>query len=93
MRIISSVSDRNWKPLSHYKGGTPVRFRCAFHQDNRPEDVFMVNSICSGYRPDREKYNGKMVVTKLSNGRVSYVDPDREVSVVDCHVRLEEMTC
>lgn len=90
MRIISSVSDRNWKRLCKYKSGTPVRFRKSFNSDDRRDDVFIVNAVCSSYRPAGSCCDGKIAVTKLDDGRMSYVDPDREVSIVDCNVRLEE---
>ncbi|MCK5644861.1 MAG: hypothetical protein KAJ19_28940 [Gammaproteobacteria bacterium] len=90
MKIISSVSDRNWKRLCKYKGGTPVRFRKSFNSDDRRDDVFIVNAVCDTYRPSSRCHEGKICVTKLEDGRVSYVDSDREVSVVDCYVKLEE---
>jgi hypothetical protein len=93
MKIISSVSFRDWKPLRNYHAGTPIRFRLAFHQDNDRGDLFMVNAVTSCYRPDRGQYEGKIAVTHLKTGKLSYVDPERDCTLVEAYVKLEEDGC
>ena len=93
MRIISSDRERDWHRLGAYHAGTPVRFRRAFHDKHKQDDVFIVNAVCSSYRPDDYKYTGKIAVTNLRTGDLAYVCPDRECTTIQAIVRLEEEAC
>jgi len=93
MKIISSVAWRDWKPLRAYHAGTPVRFRHAVHQMFTPDDLFIINDVCSTYRPGMGKYDGKIGVTHLKTGKLSYVDPERDCCHIEAVVKLEEENC
>lgn len=93
MKVISSVAWRDWKPVSAYHAGTPLRFKHAFHQSFRPDDIFIVNAVCSSYRPENRQYDGKVAVTHLKTGKLSYVAADRDCCHVDAVVRLDEEDC
>lgn len=90
MRIISSICFRQWDTLGTFKSGTPVRFKNAFHEKHNPDDVFIVNAVCSSYRPEDHKYQGKICVTNLRTGEIAYVDSRRDAAFIECYVKLEE---
>lgn len=91
MRIISSYSERLWSPLEAYKAGTPIRFRHPPHDKHDPKDVFIVNAVCSSYRPERNSgYVGKIAVTNLRTGELAYVCKERDCTSIQAIVRLEE---
>jgi hypothetical protein len=78
----------DWTPVKAFHGGTPVRFQTAFHEKHKPEDLFIVNAVCSSYRPKDYKYTGKICVTNLRTGDIAYVEPDRSCVHVNCRVEM-----
>lgn len=92
MKISDSYRARHYRPLGNCKGGTPVLFKCAFHDKHDPDDPFIVNAVCSSYRPDKPQYRGKIAVTNLRTGELAYVDNDRPCERLDAEV-IVEGTC
>lgn len=89
MRICDSYRCKKWRELEGVQAGTPIQFRTTFHQDNRRDDIFIVNAVSSTYRPADGKYRGKIGVTNLRSGHLSYVSETREIQVIDAEVMIE----
>ena len=90
MQVISERSCTQWKYLHTVKSGSVVRFKHSFHQGNcNPEDIFLVNQVISGYRPQKAQYDCKLGVTNLRSGNLSYVERDREIEMLVAHVVIE----
>lgn len=91
MRIISSYSERVWDTLGTFKSGTPIRFKSPVHDKHRLDDIFIVNAVCSSYRPEDPKYNGKIAITNIRTGALAYVEQRRHCAFIECYVKLEEV--
>lgn len=69
--------------------GRPVIFDKKFHQDNRDDDVFMVLDVCGTYFPQCTRHrNDTIGVANVRTGKLSYVDGDRPVTVMDATVNV-----
>jgi len=90
VKIISSAGTRDWRRVDAYCPGSCVQFQTSFHQSYRPNDLFIINSVCTSYLPEQVKYREKIAVTHLKTGKLSYLAPDRLCCLVDAYVRLEE---
>lgn len=88
MRICDSYGSRCMQELCNVGAGKSVKFEHVFHQDYSPNDVFMVNQVASGYRPEEAKYNGKVGVSNLRTGKLSYVEGSRKVEILDAEVHI-----
>lgn len=89
MKIVNENDDRFWDPLETYKGGTPVVFKHSFHQKFDDGDLFVVNSVNHSYRPADPKYNGKISVTHVKTGEISYLEKTRDCRVANAHVVIQ----
>jgi len=90
MRIVRNDQRRYWGRVNEVAKGESVEFRHTFHQDCKPNDVFIINIVSSSYRPERDGYHNKVPVTNLRTGKLSYVDCTREVAIVSADVVLDE---
>lgn len=88
MRICDSYGSRCRSTLCNVGHGKSVKFDQSFHQDMSCDQPFIVNQVCSSYRPEEAKYNGKVGVTNLRTGKLSYVDGSRKVEVLDAEVHI-----
>lgn len=93
MRIVKGEDRVMYSPLEAFKAGTPVRFAAPFHDKHAATDLFIVNGVCSSYRPEDRKYRGKVCVTNLRSGEIAYVDRDRRCICVDVVVAPEGNAC
>lgn len=83
MRIMYNKNQQSCVRLHTVQGGVLIRFKDAFHQTNcRPDDLFIVNSVSGCYRPEKDQYRGKIAVTNVFTGHMSYLDKNRFVEIL-----------
>ena len=73
--------------------GDVVQFCGALHNKHEHDDYFIVNEVCSTYRPERHlkrrSYaSAAIALTNLRTGSLAYLDPDREIIAIDCELQL-----
>jgi len=90
MRITRYNANRHWVPIHTVAAGESVEFKHVFHQDCKPDDIFIVNDVCMSYRPGDYHYTGKIPVTNLRTGKLSYVDKGRQSALISSEVVLDE---
>ncbi len=90
MRIIQRDPGILWSPLEAFKAGTPVLFASPFHDKHDEKDIFLINAVCTSYRPEQRKYERKICVSNLRTGDIAYVDKDRRCVVAKVVVTQEE---
>lgn len=88
MKIVNN--NRSTKRLEQQKAGTVVQFNKQFHQDYPPNDLYIVLDVCESYkdRSDKGFRTNKTGITNLSTGKLSFVDPQREVTIMNAEVKV-----
>ncbi len=92
MKIVHDRVDKYlWAPLDSFVEGAVVRFNSRFNNTFELDDIFIINQVCSTYQPFHGRTSeGKIAVTNLRTGDLSYVHDQREVRSIACHVHIEE---
>jgi len=90
MKIIEAKCPAHLALSRIAEGGT-LRFKAILNTKHKDDDVFIVNEVCSSYRPKdtygKDKCTGKMAITNLRTGALCYADKSRPVYPVNAEVR------
>ena len=62
---------------------------CAFHQDCKPDDLYIVLNVCDTYMPKTCSLEYTKGLCNIRSGKLSYVADDRYVTVIDAVVEAE----
>jgi hypothetical protein len=90
MKIINERTTENFKSVGSCVPGKVVQFNKRFYQDYPPNDLYLILSVCSTYadRTRNKVITGKIGIANLETGMLSFVSPDREVTVMDAEVTV-----
>ncbi len=91
MKVIDERNIGNWRDLESASPGAPIQFKDSFHGTNcRPDDVFIVNSMSGCYRPAKHEYRGKVAITNIRTGHMSYLEKDRAVRFINVECTITD---
>ena len=85
MKVIRKGGARQCQQLKWVKSGTAVQFIKVFNGKYTLKEIFMVMDMGS-YDSDYKNHIGKIGVTSLVSGRLSFVNPQREVIEINAEV-------
>ena len=91
MKIVNKESGTRTKTVGSRTYGDVVQFNKRFYQDYPPNDLYIVLNVCGSYTDKTHSgfASNKTGIANLASGRLSFVSPDREVTVMNAEVNVD----
>jgi len=91
MKVVNQRSKHSYKHVGNCKAGATVQFNKQFCQDYPPNDLYLVLDVCSSYdyRTSTGFLSNKIGIANLATGKLSFVNPDREVTIMNAEVNVD----